>query len=82
MKTIAVVLVLCSLNATALEVQGDHLVLTPQEMSMLTSCADKGGCHVVTRADIEALVQRVYQAGVDSTQQAGMTCKRNASDTH
>lgn len=47
--------------AHAIELVEGKVVLTPREIEQMKSCREMGGCHVVTRAGLEAMVEKTIE---------------------
>lgn len=72
MKHLALLALIFSLPVAAIELDGDKVVLTPQERLRMSQCVEQGGCFIVTRAQLDAVVDKVMRVTVDAVCKKGI----------
>jgi len=78
MRKLILALALAYSAAGAMEVKGDTIILTPQEVASLPKCEEQGGCHIVTVEAVNRYVEEVIRRTLE---EAARMCKardRNA----
>ena len=63
----------------AIEMVEGKVVMTPREMEQMKSCQAHGGCFVVTRAALEAMVETTIDATLVEGAKSAPICKRGQS---
>ena len=64
---------------SAIELVDGKVVMTPKELEQLQSCKAHGGCFVVTRAALEAMVETTIDATLVEVAKSAPICKRGQS---
>ena len=63
----------------AIELVDGKVVLTPREMEQMKSCREMGGCFVVTRAGLEAMIEKTIEVTLVEVEKSAPICKRGLS---
>lgn len=72
----AIILLLCS-SVMAIEWVDGKAVLSHQERARMPHCDALGGCFVVTRSDLNAMVEKVIEIAIDEARKNPPTCRRD-----
>lgn len=64
---------------SAIELVDGKVVMTPKELEQLQSCKALGGCFVVTRAGLEAMVDKTIEVTLVEVEKSAPICKRGLS---
>ena len=65
--------------ASAIELVDGKVTRTAKELEQMTSCQALGGCFVVTRAALEAMVETTIDATLVEVAKSAPICKRGQS---
>lgn len=62
--------------AVAIELDGKTAVLSPAEILRMADCKDQGGCFIVTRRAMDALVMKTIEITLEEVAKDPPVCKR------
>lgn len=63
----------------AIELENGKVVITPREMQALQNCPAAGGCYILTRAALEAMIMRARELTLAEVDKAAPTCRKDDS---
>lgn len=84
MKSLITILTLACVQcgpipASAIELIDGKVTMTAKELEQMKSCQAHGGCFVVTRAALEAMVETTIDATLVEVAKSAPICKRGQS---
>lgn len=60
----------------AIELVDGKVVMTPREMEQMKACQALGGCYVVTRVALEAMVEKTIEATLVEVARSAPMCRK------